>query len=105
MAAHVCVCIVYLKNLGRQPQQYMCCRKQGQLTPSHHTTWRTSCLQGTLCCGVSGRLTPLPHKGKPLLHPLVARLEQQLSSAALLGPPPPPVPPLELPLPPRFRRK
>lgn len=32
-------------------------------------------------------------------------MEQQLAAAALLGPPPPPVPPLELPLPPRFRRK
>jgi hypothetical protein len=62
--------------------------------------------QGTLCCGVSMRVAqPNAHEGKPLLHPLVARLQQQLSAAPLLGPPPPPVAPPVLPEHPTIRRK
>lgn len=62
--------------------------------------------QGTLSVGVSVNAgPPRPTRGKTLLHPSVARLEQQLAAAAAVMTPPAAVPPLELPPVPSFRKK
>eukprot|EP00879_Flechtneria_rotunda_P001789 GHRR01001953.1.p1 GENE.GHRR01001953.1~~GHRR01001953.1.p1 ORF type:complete len:1439 (+),score=728.57 GHRR01001953.1:990-5306(+) len=72
----------------------------------HAAAWVNDISQGTLNVGMSaGCAPPRPSRGKTLLHPRVARLEQQLAAAAAVMPPPAQVPPLELPSPPSFRRK
>eukprot|EP00775_Hariotina_reticulata_P003868 gene3868-4123_t len=59
----------------------------------------------SLLAGICGMTVTARLWAKTLLHPLVARLEQQLAAAAAVMPPPARVPPLVLPPAPRFTRK